>query len=101
MSIVRGRQPRRNAAILATLALACSAPAAHAAAPVSASAGQSVSVHAAATCATKVTIAGKSTCLTVGASCKRKNESRYAAKGFTCKGDGAGHYRLKRTKQSF
>lgn len=79
-----------------SLAVACAAPAAHATAPAPLVAGA-----AASTCAAKVTISGKRVCLKTGASCQRKHESKYTSKGFTCKRNAKGAYRLKRLKQEF
>jgi hypothetical protein len=52
-------------------------------------------------CRAGVKIAGKQTCLAAGKSCKRKYESKYQSKGFTCKRSSKGSYRLKRMKQAF
>ncbi len=85
-------------ATFVTLAVALAAPAAGAAAPASVAAGAAVTTRAS---CVYVTIAGKRTCLAVGRSCKRRYERRYNSKGFTCKRNAAGSYRLRRLRQSF
>lgn len=83
------------AGLLIALAVAGAAPAAPAAA------SRSLEAAGAAACAAKVRIAGKPTCLAVGKSCKRRHESRYRSKGFTCKRNASGRFTLRRVKQSF
>jgi hypothetical protein len=90
--------PRRNTALLVALAVALAAPAAGAAASASPAAK---AAGARGACTTGVTIASKRTCLATGKSCKRKYESKYQSKGFTCKRTAKGSYRLKRMKQAF
>jgi uncharacterized membrane protein len=94
----RGRVPRQKTATLVAIAVAFAAPAAGAAAPASSAAK---GAGARATCAVGVKIAGKRTCLAAGRSCTRKYESKYQSKGFTCKPNAKGGYRLKRMKQGF
>ena len=88
--------PRQTTALLVAFAVASAAPAAGAAA----SSG-GLAAAAATACAAKVTIAGKRTCLVAGKSCAHAYETRYRGKGFTCKRDAKGRYRLQRLKQSF
>jgi uncharacterized membrane protein len=94
----QGRAPRRKTAVLVALAVAFAAPAAGAAASASPAAK---AAGARGSCGVAVKIAGKSTCLAAGKSCTRKYESKYQTKGFTCKRNSRGSYRLKRMKQAF
>jgi hypothetical protein len=84
-----------------TLAVAFAAPAAGATAPASVAAHAAGAAAQASSCKVKVTITGKRICLGVGKSCKRKYENRYRAKGFTCRPDAKGHYKLKRSRLQF
>jgi uncharacterized membrane protein len=95
----RGRVPRQKSATLVAVAVAVAfaAPAVGAAAPASLA---SKAAGARTSCAASVTIAGKRVCLAAGKTCKRKYESKYQSKGFTCK-SAKGGFRLKRMKQGF
>ena len=81
-----------TAATLAALA------AGGAATPAVATAPDGAVAHAAA--CTRARIGGRTVCLAVGQTCKRRYEAQYRRKGFTC-ARKAGTYRLKRQAQSF
>jgi uncharacterized membrane protein len=93
----RGRGPRQKTATLVAIAVAFAAPAAGVATPASLA---SKTAGGRASCSAGVRIAGKRVCLAAGKTCRRKYESKYQSKGFTCK-SAKGGYRLKRMRQGF
>jgi hypothetical protein len=50
---------------------------------------------------TSAVIGGKRTCLAAGQSCAHKYERQYERKGFTCKRNSRGQWRLKRQAMGF